>query len=109
MALAWSRPADMAATYSAPTSRAAAVRIIRAPTITTASTAAEFTVATTGEAVPITATITPTGTILDFTDGPITPGRRRCTGDGDGEARPGTDTTAGISRPIRCIRRRHSG
>src|SRR5580698_1788992 len=99
----------MAATCSAPMSRVAAVLIIRAPTTTTASTGAEFTAATTGEAVPTTATITPTGTIQDFMDGPITPGRRRFTGDGEGEARRGTATTAGISHPIRCSRRRHSG
>src|SRR5580698_189393 len=99
----------MAGTYNAPMCRAADVPIIRGRTITTAGTARAFIAATCGEDIPITATITPTISEPDITVGPITPGQRRFTTDGDGAERRGTDTTADISRRIRYIRRRHSG
>src|SRR5208283_3953771 len=90
-------------------SRVAAGHIIHGPTITTAVSEAGFMWATAGAVTTTMATITRTGTILDFTDGRITRGRRRWPGDGDGAVRPGMATTARIGIPTRCIRRRRSG
>ena len=94
---------------SVPTSLAEATIIIRGRITPTGSTEREFIEATIGADIPITVTIPGFTTTQVITGGLITPGRRRFTTDGAGEARPGTDITAATLRPIRSIPRLRSG
>jgi hypothetical protein len=84
-------------------------RIIRARITTTAVTEAAFMWATAMVVTTTTATITRTGTIPDFTDGPITRGRRRWPGAGAGADHHGMATTERIGTHTRCILRQRSG
>ena len=94
---------------SVPTSHAEAVATIRGRITITANTGPESIRATTTAGVPTTDTIPRTITGLPITAGRTTHGPRRLPMDGAGADRPGTATTAAISRHIPSILQRHSG